>query len=232
MISLWWIDLDDSRALQGDPARELSAAERERAEKFRFDAHRDRWLAGRIALRRILARELGTMPHDLAFDTLAHGKPILTAEHAAALEFNMSHSLGCAVVGVTRDSALGVDVEAVERITDIRAIAERNFAEEERAQLFALAEAEQVEGFYRIWTRKEAYIKAVGTGLGHALDRFAVTVEPDPCAFIHIDGDRSAANQWSLLHLQPPRGSSAFVGAVAAPRADERVDSRIFDWSE
>lgn len=232
MISLWWIDLDDSRALQCDVARELSIAERERAEQFRFDAHRDRWLAGRLALRRILARELGVVPRGLAFDTLAHGKPILTSEYAATLEFNMSHSLSCALVGVMRGAALGVDVEAVERIADIHAIAERNFAEEERAQLFALADAEQAEGFYRIWTRKEAYIKAIGSGLGHALNRFAVTIEADPCAFIHLDGDRSAADRWSLLHVEPPHGSAAFVGAVAAPRANERVENRVFDWTE
>lgn len=231
MISLWWIDLDDRRALQADAVHDLTAAERERAERFRFDRHRTRWLAARVALRRILARELGVALRDIAYDTLAHGKPTLGGAHAGALEFNLSRSGGCALVGVTRDVALGVDVEAVKPIADIHAIAVGHFAAEERERLFALAPTDQVEGFYRIWTRKEAYIKATGTGLAQPLDRFAVSLEPDPCAFIHLDGNRSAAREWSLLQVVPPEGGGAFVGAVAAPRAGERVEIRTFAWT-
>ncbi len=236
MVPVWAIDLDDPRALRGDGIESLAAEERERAQRFRFEKVRDRWLAGRVALRRILARELHVAPHDLAFRTLEHGKPALAGRHAGALEFNLSHSGGCALVGVSRSAPLGVDVEEVTPLDDLRAVAESHFAPEECDRLFALTGDAQVEGFYRFWTRKEAYIKALGTGLGHALDRFAVTHEPDDCRFLHLDGDDAAARGWTLAHLDATEaldgaGERRFVGAVALPSVAERVEVRRFNWS-
>lgn len=227
MIPVWSIDLDDARALRDGSVEELSTAERERAERFRFDRDRDRWLAGRIALRRILARELGVATQDIAYGTLARGKPFLSGVTAGRAEFNLSHAGACALVGISRDAPIGVDVEFVKPMDDLADVAERHFAVEERAALFALPREEQLAGFYRLWTRKEAYIKAIGTGLGHALDRFAVSLTPEPCRFIHLDGDRTASESWSLLHLTP---RAEFVGAVAVPRAGARVQLRDFDW--
>lgn len=236
MIPVWAIDLDDPRALDADGVESLSPEERERGQRFRFDRTRDRWLAGRIALRRILARELRVLPRDVEYRTAERGKPSLAGRHAGALEFNLSHSGGCALVGISRGAPLGVDVEQVSPIDDIHAVAESHFATEERDRLFALEGDAQVEGFYRYWTRKEAYIKAIGTGLGHALDRFAVSHDVDDCRFLHLDGDDAAARAWTLAHLVPTdafdgAGERRFVGAVALPIAAERVDLRRFDWS-
>ena len=236
MVPVWAIDLDDPRALRGDGVESLSVDERERARRFRFDKMRARWLAGRVALRRILARELRVRPEEVEYRVLEHGKPALAGPHAAALEFNLSHSGACGLVGTSREVPLGVDVEEVTPIDDIRAVAERHFAPEECECLFALEGAAQVEGFYRYWTRKEAYIKALGTGLGHALDRFAVTQEPDDCRFLHLDGDAAAARGWTLAHLRPSdaldgAGERRFVGAVALPIAAARVELRRFSWS-
>src|SRR5690606_18139898 len=113
---------------------------------------------------------------------------------------------------------------------------ERHFAPEECERLFALDGDAQVQGFYRYWTRKEAYIKALGTGLGHALDRFAVTHEPDDCRFLHLDGDDAAARGWTLAHLVPDpaldaAGARRFVGAVALPLAAHRIELRGFRWA-
>lgn len=231
MIPVWAIDLDEKRALRGDAVRALSVAERARADRFRFERDRERWIVGRLAQRMILARELDADLAEIEYVTGVNGKPSLAGRHEGALEFNLSHSGSCGLLGITRGAALGVDVEEVHPMEDIRAIAERHFAPEEQERLFALPVPEQEEGFYRLWTRKEAYIKAIGTGLGHALDRFAVTQDLEPCRFVHLDGDVEAATGWSLLHLQVRPG---FVGAVAIPRVGEQAELRqfLFEWSE
>jgi 4'-phosphopantetheinyl transferase len=236
MITVWWVDLDDARALEGDGIRTLSTRERQRGERFRFEKHRARWLAGRIALRRILADELGVAPGEIEYETGVHGKPSLAGKHAGALEFNLSHSGGRALVAIARGMELGVDVEEIHAMEDIHAVAERHFAAEEREHLFSLPAGEQVPGFYRLWTRKEAYIKAIGTGLGHPLDQFAVTEEAGRCHFVHLDGDREAAREWSLVHIDPPHraahGGDGFVGAMAIARPEETVELRQFEWTD
>jgi 4'-phosphopantetheinyl transferase len=237
MIPVWWVDLDDPRALlRADRLRLLSGAERARADRFRFEKHRARWLAGRIALRHVLADALGTDAGSIAYAVGPHGKPSLTGDHAGALGFNLSHSGGCALIAVATSTELGVDIEEIHPMEDLRDVAERHFAAEERERLFSLPEDEQVPCFYRIWTRKEAYIKAIGTGLGHPLDRFAVSDEPNRCRFLHLDGDDRAAARWSLLHLDPPdthlSGDRCFVGALAVERVGVSVGSRWFEWSE
>lgn len=235
MIPVWWIDLDDASALQGDATRMLSVGERKRAERFRFEKHRERWLAGRIALRRILADELDVACGEIEYDTGVHGKPSLGGKLSGELEFNLSHSGGRALVGIARGAALGIDVEQIHLMEDLHAVAERHFAAEERERLFCLPESEQVPAFYRLWTRKEAYIKAIGTGLGHPLDRFAVTGETERCEFVHLDGDAEAARQWSLVHIDPhcgeARDGDGFVGAMAIARPQETMAFRRFAWA-
>lgn len=234
MVAVWWVDLDDERALRDGQARSLSHHERARAERFRFDRHRERWLAGRIALRRIVAAELGVDPADVEYSAGLRGKPSLDGRHRGALAFNLSHSGARALVATTRGAELGVDVEEVHPMEDLRDVAERHFAAEERECLFALPVEAQVDGFYRLWTRKEAYIKAIGTGLGHPLDRFAVTQDVAECRFVHLDGDSQQAALWSLVHLEPPgaAGAGRYVGAVAIERAAETVEQRLFTWTD
>lgn len=236
MIPVWWVDLDDPIALRDGGARSLSVAERERAERFRFERHRERWLAGRIALRRILSRELAVDPAEIAYERGVHGKPAIAGKHAGTLEFNLSHSGGRALVATTRGVELGVDVEEIHPMEDMRDVAERHFALEERERLFAMPPEEQLYGFYRLWTRKEAYIKAIGTGLGHPLDRFAVTEGVPRCRFVHLDGDAEAAVGWSLVHIDPPGvvspDGAGFVGAMAIPRPGESVELRTFRWTD
>lgn len=216
MITVWRIPLDPSVPPTDRGIATLSDDERARAARFRFDQDRNRWLAAHVAMRRILADELGVAPERIAYAHGPKGKPSLAAPEDTGLEFNLSDSADLALLAVSHDGPLGVDVEHVARIPDIRAIAASHFAPEERDRLFALSEDEQVDAFYRLWTRKEAYIKAIGTGLTFALDRFAVTLEPASPRLLHVDGDAARAHGWSLVDVSPGAG---YVGALAAPRA-------------
>lgn len=221
MITVWCADLDAA----GDESV-LSGAEHARAARLRGDTHRSRWIASHVALRRVLAAALDTMPASLEFTIDEQGKPHLAGEFAGVLEFSLSHSAALALVAVSRAAPVGVDLELIEPVTDIEAVARRHFAPEEARVLERLEGNERVEAFYRIWTRKEAYLKATGAGLGHKLDAFAVSHGRDDARVTQVDGDEATAAIWTLADL---RLDGPYVGAVATPirGATVRVDDSM-----
>ena len=118
-----------------------------------------------------------------------------------------------AVYAFTQGAELGVDVEVLRPMPDAVQIAEHFFSREEREVLRTVPEERVADAFFNCWTRKEAYIKAIGEGLSEPLDRFSVTLLPDePARFLHLGGDRQRAEQWTLFHLLPESGA---VGALA-----------------
>lgn len=215
MITVWRIALDPARAPSAADCALLSAAEMERASRFATDELRHRWLHGHVAMRRILAARLGVAPADLAYGAGASGKPFLAAPAGSGLEFNFSDSADLALLAVSDAGPVGVDVEALRRVPEFEAITARFFSTEERTALLALPEAERLGAFHRVWARKEAYIKAVGDGLAHGLQRFAVTHARGDARFVHLDGSREAARGWTLAEVEVPAG---YEGAVAVPR--------------
>lgn len=217
MVTVWRIALDPARAPDAEALAELSEAERARAALFVTDALRNRWLTAHVAMRRILARELGVRPDEIVYGAGAAGKPFIASPAGSGVEYSFSDSGDLALLAVGRGGALGVDVEAYRAISDLEGVAERFFAPEERVALFSLPESERRGGFHRLWTRKEAYIKAIGTGLGHALDRFVVTIDRDDVRFISIDGDLDAAKRWELRSIEVSGGYEAAFACESAP---------------
>ena len=188
----------------------LAEDERERAARFRFERHRNHYIAGRGMLRELLGRYLGQRPEDLVFSYSEYGKPKLTGSE---LRFNLAHSGELALFAFGLHDALGVDLEAERPLHDALAIARRFFSPAEREALASLPEDQQAAAFFRCWTRKEAFIKAVGEGLSHALDAFEVTLMPDePAQLRAIDGSEEEARKWSLYALDLPQ---SYYGAIA-----------------
>ena len=134
--------------------------------------------------------------------------------------FNMAHSGNLALYAFTTDCEIGVDVEEFREIPEMAQVASHYFSEAEAAQLLSIgSEMAAREAFFRCWTRKEAYIKAVGDGLYLPLDQFQVTLEPDaPAKFIHIGNDSAAAAEWTLQHLDPAPNHFGALAYHAAPR--------------
>jgi 4'-phosphopantetheinyl transferase len=162
-LRLSWIDLDATvPALQAD---DLSRSEWERAARFRFERDRRRFLVSRMALREVLAAELGCSPREIRLELTPTGKPIL-AEPAKGLHFNLSHSAHHALVGVSRAAPVGVDIEILRPLEDVEALARAHFDDQECAALLALPAAQRMRHFLRVWARKEACLKAWGAGLG------------------------------------------------------------------
>ena len=211
-VHVWRIALAVSDAEQARRASVLSADEAARAARFHFERDRRRWTAARGAVRAVLAGYLGAAAASLSFRLGIHGKPALESPPAADLEFNVSHSGELALCAVSRARAVGVDVEAIRPDFATRETARRFFSPAESAALEALPSTQQVEAFFACWTRKEAYMKARGTGIALGLDRFEVSLEPGrPAALLAAHDEPAAAARWRLVALAPGPG---YAGAL------------------
>jgi 4'-phosphopantetheinyl transferase len=209
-VHLWQIDLAGTAETEPDCAQILSPDERARADRFHFSKDRRCFIATRLTLRNILSRYLQADARELTFHYSAKEKPSLSGAHAGQIDFNVSHSGSAALLAFTRGRALGVDVEQIREQSDRDAIARRFFSEQEQQQLAALAPAEQCAGFYRCWTRKEAYIKAMGDGLSLPLRQFDVSLTPgEESALLATRPDAGEAGKWSLRDVPAPMGYAA-----------------------
>lgn len=176
----------------------LAADEIARAVRFHFDTHRRCYIRTRAAIRVLLAERLSIDPRDVVFKYGARGKPALDLPETS-IEFNVSHSGDMAVFALTSGCLAGIDVEHIRPMESMQQIASRFFCREEAEELSATPREQQTSAFFRCWTRKEAYIKAVGEGLHAPLDRFRVSFKADlPARFIHIDGSAEQAAGWNL----------------------------------
>jgi 4'-phosphopantetheinyl transferase len=186
-----------------------------RAERFVFARDRRRFVVARGVLRELLGAYLGCPPGEVRFVYGPAGKPALAPPLAAAgLEFNVSHSGELALYAVGLHRPLGVDVEQVRELDELEALAERNFSSAERRALLALPPAERPAGFFACWTRKEAFIKALGEGLSHPLSAFTVSLVPgEPARFVEIGGEAGAAERWTLTTIDVGAGYHAAVAA-------------------
>jgi 4'-phosphopantetheinyl transferase len=180
--------------------RVLSADELERAEKFYFARDKARFVMARALLRRILSGYLDELPERLRFEYGPYGKPRLAAPESP-IRFNVSHSGDFTVFAVGSRREIGIDIERRRATLDIGAIARRNFSRAEIEALSRVRAESQVDAFFAVWTRKESYCKALGTGLTTALDSFTVTVEPDRPPALLEPRAASGSEPWTLLDL-------------------------------
>ena len=196
------VDLDvDAEALKRY-ASWLDIAERERATRFRHDRDRNRFIARRGQLRELLGRDLGIAPEALRLAEDSHGKPVLLDD--PDLHFNLSHSNGRALIATARGIAIGCDIEWRNPELACQKVAKRLFAPEEYEALTALPPEQWTAGFFNCWTRKEAYVKALGLGLSYPLHAFTVSVAPgEPARFT------SDERGWTITSFEPMPGYQA-----------------------
>lgn len=218
-VTLW---LCDDRAVQTPRLLEtyegwLSDAERARRARFRFAAHRHQFLVSRALLRWVLGRYTGLDPASLRFGCNAWGKPHLELADSGAPEFNLSHTDGLIVLAVAEVNGqaappmLGVDVERRDRVVNAPALAMRFFSALESDTLHGLPGEHQRSCFFDFWTLKEAYIKAVGMGLGIPLADFSFSLLRDGDIDIRFTASRSADDPaaWQFRRLFHQAGRPA-----------------------
>jgi len=191
----------------------LSDAERQRAGRFAFDRDRRRFTVARAQLRWLLSARLGVRPETVELVYGARGKPALARHFADSdLRFNVSHSDDFAVYAFASGREIGVDVEAIRVIRDADDIAARFFSRRENEAYLALHPREKPQGFFNCWTRKEAFIKALGNGLYHPLDRFDVSLAPgEPARILRVESTPGDHCGWRMESFSPAAG---FVAAV------------------
>ena len=207
----------------------LSTDEYERAERFQFAKDQQRYMVGRACLRLLLAHYLEGdrgNPHSIALQYGPHGKPELVGPvNVTSLKFNLAHSDQLALVALTRDHALGVDLERIRPLAALDRVAERYFAPEESAALRDLPMPARQVAFFRCWTRKEAYLKARGVGLSADLHSLAEPIEMDnPAGLVRDVGSAGEVAWWHLRSLVPFPGYVAALAVDAAPQ-------RLLTWS-
>lgn len=199
----------------------LSEDERRRASRFRYEIHRARFIEARGLLRRLLGGYLDVDPEEIEFAYADHGKPYL---EGTDVFFNLSHAGDFAVFAFTRHAKVGIDVEAIDDDLDLRGLARRFFSQAEWVALSSLEANQWPSAFFTIWTRKEAFVKAVGEGLSIPLSDFDVSLSLDPPLIGAIRCSPAEGRPWSMFDLVLPAG---FVGAVVVEADDPKLS--IFD---
>jgi 4'-phosphopantetheinyl transferase len=207
----------------------LSPDEAKRADAFHFDRHRRRFIAARAAMRQILSACTGIASEELVFSYGAKGKPELAGElERSEIKFNLSHSGDIAVLAVTRGLTVGIDIEWINPEFATEEIAEHFFAAGEVRRLQALPTAERSDEFFACWTRKEAYIKALGDGLSVPLDSFEVAFGPGvSAALLQVMVDPGEAARWSMYDIEVAQGYRA---ALVVEGKGHRL--RQLQWEE
>jgi 4'-phosphopantetheinyl transferase len=224
-VHVWWANL-------GRPAEEvreletlLSEDERRRADGFYFEKDREHYIVSRGTLRSIIGLYLDSSPARLRFSCNDFGKPFLAEELGRdGLSFNLSHSQGLALYGLTRGRKIGVDVEYVRPDVNVAGIAANFFSPREVAALNSLPPCDRRRAFFTCWARKEAYIKARGEGVSLPLDSFTVSLKPgEPAALLDVAGDPLETARWQFHDLAP---APDYAAAVAAEGHDWRLTAR------
>jgi len=257
-VHVWAATLDLPAAALSACQETLSGTELARAARFRFQQHRNRFIAGRGLLRVILGRYLQIEPRAIEFAYGPQGKPFLAeplprpivqsddsskpprrspaskagaqapeAPAPRALEFNLAHSQNLALLAVSASGPIGVDVELIRLMPDAGELVARFFSERETEACNTLPKAGRAAAFFNLWTRKEAWLKATGEGIGHSLNQVEVSFLPgEPARLIALPKGWQAAKEWKLSDLSPAPG---FAGALAMAAPNPRLS--CWKWS-
>lgn len=210
---VWRFRLDPPQDKLGPRLRLLDEDEAARASRFHFERHRRRFIAAHGAMRVILGRYLAVPPASYNFITNQYGKPALAHSHNKGVQFSLAHSHELGLLAVAR-ATVGVDIEWMRENLEFDSIARRFFAPGERSRIENLPTLSRHRAFFHVWTRKEAYIKALGVGLLKPLDSFEVSIDPEERDFSISEDGRML--DWTLRSLPIDEGYAAAL-AVASP---------------
>jgi 4'-phosphopantetheinyl transferase len=214
IVHVWAANLDLSATALQSFAETLSRNESERASRFHFERDRNRYIAGRGLLRAALGKYLQMPPAQVPLVYGPNGKPLFQGSgNPTVLHFNLAHSQNLALLAVTRAGQIGVDVEAVRPLSDAHELVNRFFSARESAAFESVPEAQKPVAFFNLWTRKEAWLKATGEGIGHLLNKVEVSFLPgEPAQLLSLPQDSTSC--WTLTDLAPAHG---FAAALAVP---------------
>jgi len=232
-VDLWWEDIDSQIERIPEFWDALSEDERKRAERFRFDRHRERFIVQRGRLREILSGYWNGFPKAVRFRKGPGGKPAINGGNPG-IRFNLSHCGGRALYAVAYGREVGVDVEAVRPNPKAAALVDRFFSTNEKAAFQKFQPHEEAAVFFAGWTRKEAYVKALGKGLRFPLDQFDVSLKPgDQNALLRVEGAPEETKRWSLRDIDlGPGFRAALAVKMTNPSSGKDILTRFRQYHQ
>jgi 4'-phosphopantetheinyl transferase len=227
-LHVWRAALQQSPSVVEALGVVLSQEEIERAERFHFERDRQSFIVSRGILRYLLSSYTSVEPARLHLEYTSTGKPFLSARNGQPdLNFNLSHSGGFVLYAFSHGWQVGIDIEHIRPIEELEQVAESNFSTKEYKELRTVGGEARLKAFFNCWTRKEAFIKALGDGLSFPLQEFDVSFLPDePARLLSIYARPLEAARWSMVDLQPARG---YVAALVVDGQQYSISYR--DWS-
>src|SRR5579872_2790651 len=226
-VHIWHACLNQPEAYVQHLASSLSTDEQARASLFRHQQDSRRYIVSHGLLRCILGSYLQLAPGQVQFQYENDGKPAIqgtTTVRANMVHFNMSHSHEMALYAVTRGRAVGIDIEYMRHILAVEQLVERCFSRAERDAFYTLAPDEREAAFFRGWTRKEAYLKAIGTGLKTPLASVEVSfVLNEPSVLLNVGENREHAQKDTCWSLQDVESAHGYVAALAVEETDYQL---------
>jgi 4'-phosphopantetheinyl transferase len=225
---IWQAKLDLSTAEITQLTEILAEDERIKASRFRFPEHRQRYIAARGILRKILGFYLNINGDTIEFEYNSRGKPKISNFNAINLQFNVSHSQDLALYGITRDRRIGIDLEYLRDLDDADKIARRFFSPTESVLVASLEGEEQKRVFFQFWTAKEAYLKAIGSGLSGGLDKVEIALKPQAIALLSVGETSENTANWSLDSFIPQPN---YIGTLATETEQKPQQLKFFIWN-
>jgi len=223
-LHVWKIMAFDNIDILDEMCAVLAADEIVKANKYRFEKDRAVYITAKYLLRNLIGGYLGLVPERIKFEYSKYGKPYFSNKEV--LDFNVSHSGNQILIGFAKKNIIGVDIEKIKENFDPLELAKNFFSKEEIAILES--EPDVYSSFYRCWTRKESFIKAVGEGLSYPLDSFAVTMDADHRAkFLKIENTEESQVNWQLYSFVPKKG---YIAAITTSGITD--NTTIFDANE
>lgn len=224
-IHIWYCNFDVNRSKIDYYSSLLSKDEKQKASRFKFTKDRECYIITRGILRLLLASYLEVEAKDITFDYTSFAKPFLAFKNP--LKFNVSHSGRMATFAFFLGTEIGVDIERVKADFDVLELAQNFFSKNEIESLEKLPKEELPQAFFRCWTRKEAFIKAEGSGLSFPLDKFAVSLDDDQSAqLLETQWDITEKNKWQLYSFIP---APEYLGAVAVAQSNAQINYHNWD---
>jgi len=221
-IEIWHGKIDDEDADYQRYWRVLDAAEQAHVGKFKNDLLRKRYVEVHGRLRNVLAQRLNESPEKINIKKAEHGKPYLADN--PELAFNLSHSENAMVIAIGWNCRLGVDMELSKPRTNLIGLVEKCFADEEIAYWNGLSDVEKTVEFYRFWTRKEAFVKATGRGIGLGLSDCVINPE-NQTEFLRVPAGCGQASTWHVQDI------ALGQGVCSALVTDKKIlGVRLMDW--
>jgi 4'-phosphopantetheinyl transferase len=210
-LQVWHILLDQAQEDVPYFSSLLSPDEKERAGRFYFERDRSRYILGRGILRTLLAAHLNLEPAQIRFSYGPCGKPALKSTRGEnAPQFNISHSGNLLMVAFCQEHRVGIDVEQVRLVADELRLAEEFFSPGESKWISSLNGARRRAAFFKLWTCKEALVKASGIGLAEIKEQMEIQLaEQNHPRLVSIDGSREESDLWRLQTGEPVPGYQA-----------------------